>query len=203
MTQLTEAAIQAIMQSDMKLWELAQTEEPTPGVIIKSLDLPFGIGPVEIRMEGITDAGSRRNAVSQFAEYVRSVIADKTDDEAVEARAIQAAARVEQRDSESSLRSSPGGVPNTRPVKETIQGAAEAQQELAEASAGLGATLATRRTTLDGLIGRAEDNLTRWRAEARALDAALAVLKEDAHGTPADTGTPEQCPASEVVREEE
>jgi hypothetical protein len=82
-----------IMQSDNKLWELAEKQDNSEGGITLTLrGIPWGIGDVEVNMEGLEDAGKRRQAVGAFAGYIREVIDEKIDDEAVEARAAQAAA---------------------------------------------------------------------------------------------------------------
>ena len=196
MITLTEADVQAIMQSDMKLWETADTTEPSPGTIVKSMHLPFGIGECNTTLEGLTDAIKKRAAVAQYGEYIRSLIKDRTDDEAIEARAKQAAARTEERDSRDSILVDSGGVPVSSGQEAVESGSEDAYVEDAEDDATFGEALAVKRATLRERIGRTEANLARWRRECKALDAALAALEED--DAPTDSKPPETSPAGKM-----
>ena len=91
---MNEREIMGIMQSDMQLWEQAVTTDEGEGVITKTLDLPWGIGPFNVTLEGMTNAEKRRAAVASFGETIRAAINDKIGDEAITARANQAVATV-------------------------------------------------------------------------------------------------------------
>lgn len=88
------ATLRGILQSDMKLWDAAITTEEDGSALTKVLDLPYGIGHTEVRLEGITDGAKRRDAVQSFGNYIRGVVEDAIGEESVTARAAQAAARV-------------------------------------------------------------------------------------------------------------
>jgi hypothetical protein len=92
---MNEQELNAIMQHDLKLWDSAVVELDKSGVMSRTLDLPHGIGPYTIIVGKYNDfnAMQRRDAVGQFGEAVRAAIKDRIDDEAVTARAQQAAAR--------------------------------------------------------------------------------------------------------------
>jgi len=90
---MNEKQLQGILNSDMKLWELAETSEEGD-VVTKTLDLPYGIGKTEVRLEGITDGVKRRTAVQGFGDYIRGVVEERIGEESVTARAKQAAAKV-------------------------------------------------------------------------------------------------------------
>ena len=200
MKSLTVEEIQSIMQSDMKLWETADTEQPTPTSITKSLNLPYGIGETSVTLEGLTDAGSKKGAVAGYGDYIRNLIRDRTDDEAVEARAKQAAARAEQADIENGVYVGTAGVPSASLTQAPVQGAAQAHQEDAGEHAGIGATLIAQRAELRGRVNKAQANLATWRRELNALEAACAALEVD--DAPTDSRAPEQSPAREVEQEE-
>jgi len=168
-----------LMNSDMKLWDAATTVDNGKGTLVKSLDLPFGIGETNVTIEGLTDAGKKRNAVSQFGEYIRGLIKERIDDEAVTARAKAAAQKAEQDDSSDSLRDGSERVQDTRRKAPTYPPAVEAHEEDVAEDAGLGATLAARRASLVERIGRVETNLTLWRKELRGIDAALEAMSDD------------------------
>jgi len=89
---MTEQELQAILQSDMKLWDAAETTE-AGNTIVKTLNLPYGIGRKEVTLEGLDNASARRSALESFGNYIRGVIEDKIGEESVTARAIQKAAR--------------------------------------------------------------------------------------------------------------
>ena len=198
---MNETEALAVMQSDMKLWETAATQDIGDGVVIKTLTLPWGIGDTEIRMEGLTDAIKKRGAVEQYGNYIRSLIEDQIDDEAIEARAKQAAARAEQGDSEGGGSVSTGGTRNT--VASGTVNAASTAPAYSEDVGGViefGATLIAQRATLRDRVGRAEANLATWRRELRALDAACAALEDD--DAPTDSKAPQTSEAREVVEGE-
>lgn len=111
-----------IMNSDMKLWERAETEtKDSNSTVKKSLDLPHGIGLYSITFTGVTDAEKRRSAMQQWGDFVRAEVQNRIDDEAVSARAAQRAAKVSEdasrRDAEhGGGASGAASVPNTEAV---------------------------------------------------------------------------------------
>lgn len=88
------------MQSDMKMWDSAKTEDLGNGKIRKTIVLPYGIGETTVTLEGITDAGKRRNAVAGYGEYIRGLIDEQINDEVITSRAQQAAQAAGERASE-------------------------------------------------------------------------------------------------------
>ena len=121
MEQISKADTLALMQSDMKMWETAETEELGGGKVKKTINLPFGIGEVSVTLEGMTDGIKRRGAVSSYGEYIRGIIDECINDEAITARAQQdvaaargAADRLHDEDAASAGGGSP--VPNAPPV---------------------------------------------------------------------------------------
>ena len=174
-----------IMNSDFKLWEAATDEDVGPGVVNKTINLPWGIGDVTVTMEGMNDAGKRRAAVGSYGEYIRGLIRERTADESVEARAKQAAAKAELANSEDS-----DGFDRLQPVHAGPEGEEEVQEAPAETAervhgrpveepVGLGETLAARRAEVDERIGRLTAELDTACRELRGIDAALAAMDED------------------------
>jgi hypothetical protein len=90
---MTKSEIMSILQSDMKLWDSAATTDMGDGTLIKTLDLPFGLGETTITLEGLTNGLKRRSAVEQYGGYIRGLIEECINDEAITARAQQAAAK--------------------------------------------------------------------------------------------------------------
>lgn len=176
---MTKKEVFDIMASDMKLWDAAKTDKHADGSISKTLDLPFGIGPHTVTLEGLTDAQKKRDAVTTFASYIRGLIKERIDDEAVTARAKASAARREQTDSGDSVSGSPEGVPSSVIETPPISGTGETYQTDAQGDGDFGATLTARRTAIVGRIKRVEDNLAQWKRELRGLDAALAAMEDD------------------------
>lgn len=176
---MNEQELNSILQSDMALWENASTEPSESGSITKVIDLPYGIGRTEVTLGGMDNAIGKRAALSAFGDYIRELIRDRTDDEAVEARAKQAAARAKSEDSEDSVQGSPQGVSDTASVQEAVEESGEAHEVYAPESTGLRETLTTRRLTLTEGIKEAEANLAVWRIELRAIEMALDVLGDD------------------------
>ena len=169
-----------IMNSDFKLWERAETQDLGGGKVLKTITLPWGIGVTEVTLEGMTDAEKRRQAVGAYGEYIRSVIDERINDEAITARAKQAAARAQPADSpDSDSVSADEGLRDERLQEETYEGAGPKDKRDAQDIAGIGADLIARRTALRERVGRVEADLTRWRRELKALDAAVAALEED------------------------
>ena len=71
---MTEQELQQILNSDMKLWELAETIEASDNAVTKVLDLPYGIGITEVTLEGLSDGSKRREACGSFGEYIRGLV---------------------------------------------------------------------------------------------------------------------------------
>jgi len=82
-----------ILQSDMKLWDIAEKTTNDKGQLIVKTELPHGIGEFVITFEGVTNGLKRRAAAEQWAANIRGAIDEAVGDEAVTARAEQAAAR--------------------------------------------------------------------------------------------------------------
>ena len=186
---MNEQELNQILQSDIKLWELAEETSTVPGVYEKTLDLPYGIGPTMVRLENIDDAIKKRGAVAAFGEHIRSLIKDRTDDEAVTARAQQAAAKAEQRDIENGIYVGAQGVSDTPTPSASLPGTGSPHQGNAEGYAGIGDALTAQRAELRERVNRARSDLAVWTRELKALDAACAALEEDDAST--DTKTPE------------
>jgi hypothetical protein len=168
-----------MMQSDFKLWEKSETVERGDGVVEKTITLPWGIGPVSVVLEGMNNAGKRREAVGAYGDYIRGLINDRINDESVTARAQQAAARAEQDDSGGSDDLDGVGVQGPQATPQADVAAGPEDKGYAEDTSDLGATLTARRTALRERVGRVEADLARWRRELKALDAAVAALEDD------------------------
>lgn len=168
-----------IVQSDMKLWDKSDTEPLPGGAVRKTINLPWGIGVVSVNLEGLNDGKGRRNAVGAYAEYIRDIVKQAIDDEAVTSRAKAQAARVEQANSGDGVLSGTEGVPESTSAEEVVEGSDEALEEDAKQPAGFGETLIARRVTLEARINRVEADIARWRRELKGIDAAIAAMEED------------------------
>jgi len=161
---MTEQELNEVLQSDMKLWETAETTMDGD-TVTKMLDLPYGIGEYIVTIEGVTDAEKRRAAVTGFAESVRDVVRDKIDDDAITARAQQAAARASEATDSLLVE---GGIGSIR--SEKISDSQTVQAHVPEAyETGKGGA-----NTVDGLRARIEATeaaITLWRKELKALEA--------------------------------
>lgn len=178
MKQLSKREIIDVMQSDMKLWDMAETEESAPGTVVKTLNLPLGIGEYTVTIEGLKDAGKKRDALASYGAHIRGLIKERIDDEAITARAKAAAARSESVGGGDSVRDDPAGVPVPPREAPPNEEASQAYAETTTDDADFGATLIARRASLKERIGRVEVDLARWRKELKALDAACAALEE-------------------------
>lgn len=175
------------MNSDYKLWEKAESKDLGGGRVEKTLHLPWGIGEVSVTLEGMSDAGKRRAAVSGYGEYIRGVVNEAISDEAVSARAKQAAARVEQRDSEDSVIVGGG----TRVRDAAVQAptdaeAGEAHEGNATKPVGLRETLLARRSEIEDEAefyvrrkAECERELKRLARDSRAVEAGIDALGDD------------------------
>jgi hypothetical protein len=175
------------MNSDYKLWSKAESQELPGGRVVKTLNLPWGIGDVVVTLEGLNDAGKRRDAVGSYGEYIRGVIEEAISEDAVTARAQQAAARTKQDDSgDSPIYSGEPRVRNTA-VQETANAeAGKTHQAATKEHAGLGETLAARRLEIEDDVAyftarrdEAERELRQLAKDRRAIEAAIASLGED------------------------
>ena len=176
-----------MMNSDFSLWSKAETKELGGGKVEKTLTLPWGIGEHSIVMEGMTDAGKRRAAVGAYGDYIRTLIRERTDDEAITSRAKTAAGRAELADSNNSDGVDSGVGVREGGGQEEVQEASNEEAEEAYGSdatepADLRETLASRRATLDDRI----ESLTRQLAVAcrdlRGIDAALGAMEDGEEG---------------------
>ena len=169
-----------IMQSDMKLWDMADTKEQKNGRVTKTLSLPWGIGEVVVELEGMTDARKRRAAVEGYGQYIRDLIKERIDDEAITSRAKAAAARSEQADSKDRggvSADGAGGVPQDSRASPTIQSTDEEDTRDVEDNDYFRAALAAREAKLERRIERAEADIARWDNEIKAMAAALAAMR--------------------------
>jgi len=177
---------------------MAETTQNADGSITKVLDLPYGIGRTEVKLEGMTDGIKRKAAFESYGTYIRGLVHERTDDGAIQARAEEAAARAKQADSrdgspiytgQAELGPNPGDVAGPVPPHEGAIGD----------YAGLGATLIAQRTSLAARVGRAEADLATWRRELKALNAACEALEED--DAPTDAETAHRSTPSEVEQD--
>lgn len=118
---ISKAEIIGLMQSDMKMWDSAATKDLGDGKIMKTIVLPYGIGETTVTLEGITDAGKRRNAVAGYGEYIRGLIDEQINDEVITSRAQQAAQEASERASSLHDTDGVGGVQRAPvPREETV-----------------------------------------------------------------------------------
>lgn len=175
---MSELSIQEaldIVNSDFKLWERA-TDTPTKTGVSKTLVLPWGIGEVTVNVEGVHDAKTRRNAVGMYGEYIRGLVKEATDDEAVTSRAAAKAARAEQADSGDSDGVNAVGVSGRPPEEEATTDAGEAHEEAFETAPDLGADLLARRAALVTRLDRLRAEVERCEREGRGIDSALTAM---------------------------
>jgi hypothetical protein len=176
---MNEQEALALMQSDMSLWEKATTVELGDGRQEKTIEgWPWGIGTITVTLEGLTDGVKRREAVGQFGEYIRAVVDERINDEAITLRAQQAAAHNKQADSGDSMAVDTHRVPEPADEAAPLPAASPAHEGDAEGATDFGASLVARKSALLNEIGRAEDNLARWRRELAGIEAALAVMEQ-------------------------
>lgn len=185
-----------IMNSDFKLWEKAESEDLGGGKVVKTLTLPWGIGEVKVTLEGMTDADKRRQAVAGYGNYIRDLINEATADEAIEARARQAAALAKPADSGGSPII--GGEQRVRDAavqEETHEVAGETHEHHAKEPVSIGETLAARRLEIEdeldfyrGRLEAAEREVARLSRDLRSVERAIAAIEEDENDT--DTKKP-------------
>jgi hypothetical protein len=186
MEQMTKTDTFDIMQSDMKLWEKAEKFPAKGGGVSVTLNLPFGIGEHTVTMEGMNDAQGKRNAVGAYGEYIRGLIKERIDDEAVTSRAKAAAAKAEPIDSGDSLLVSTEGVPIPPTQEEVDANSSEAYERNATRPVGLRETLIARRTEIDNerdyyyrRFNEAIDEIKRLDRDRKAVNLALESLGEE------------------------
>jgi hypothetical protein len=175
------------MNSDFKLWEKAESKDLGGGVVEKTITLPWGIGEVVVNLEGMNDAGKRRAAVGSYGEYIRGVIDEQTNDEAVTSRAKAALARSELANSEDSTGVNRElGVRDEEVQEASDEEASEAYEEDVSQPLGLGEVFANRRAEIIARIDRTEHRraeanrtLDQLSKELNAIDAALEALGDD------------------------
>jgi hypothetical protein len=178
-----------MLNHDMKLWDMAE-ESPgaNPGEITKTLrGIPWGIGELEVTLSGITSADARRSAIATFADYVRGGIDERINDEAVEARAAQAAALA--REDTGDIPVDVGGNTGSGEVATRTGEVQEAPREGAVQTLGVpprgdadpAARLLELRGYIDdteGLVAEARAGIAAARKEIKALNAYMEVLNE-------------------------
>lgn len=169
-----------IMQSDMKLWDTAEKKPIAGGKVEVTLDLPWGIGSHSVTLEGMKDAQGKRNAVGAYGEYIRGLIDEQINDEAITSRAQVAAARAEQDGSaDSDSLSADAGLRDTPVPAETNAGTGKTHEVHAQEADDFGATLTARGAALSDRIIRVEFDLARWKRELTGIQAALEAMEED------------------------
>lgn len=162
------------MNSDMQLWDAAESKDLGGGQVEKTITLPWGIGATSVVLEGMTDAGKRRAAVGAYGEYIRGVIDDKIGEQNVTARAKQKAASA----SDDSSREDDLG--------DAVHD--DAYQEEAEAESDQGAVQASEDATggeldpnarlsdLRRRVGEANNFIRRATKEIEALEAYVSIM---------------------------
>jgi len=173
-----------IMNSDYKLWQAAEDTDLGGGRVEKAITLPWGIGEYKVTLEGMKDAGKRRDAVGQYGQHIRDLIDERINDEAITSRAKAASARAEQADSEDSDGLDRAVDVRTGTGAEEVQEAAdegpeEAHGSDAEDTADLREVLLARRAKVDGRIEELTREFDLACRDRRGLDAALAAMDVD------------------------
>jgi hypothetical protein len=191
LNKMNEKELREILQSDMKLWDSAETTEDG-NAVTKVLDLPYGIGRTEVRLEGLDNGAARRSACEGFGSYIRELVNERIGDEAVTARAKQAAAKAG---------TDTGGVPDERgddPARQGWEddgGATPVPNQKAMASHDVVAFtpegMARRADAVRELVGTYEEHLDALRLELRGITAYLETLDAPGHKK-----TPQDDPAA-------
>jgi len=174
---MNETELRAILHSDMKLWDAAVTTTDGPTTVTKVLELPYGIGRTEVTLEGLDDAGKRREAVTGFGAYIRRLIIDRVDDDSISARAKQKAAFASE---DANKLSGDGRDDNAGPDREV--GGVSAKVSDTETVATPNVTvlspedMAGRRRQIENSIQRLEENLAALRGELVGITAYLEAM---------------------------
>lgn len=174
-----------VMQHDVRLWDMAEHKDNPDGTITKTLrNMPWGIGDLEVTLEGLDNAIKRREAVGSFANYVRDVIDERINDEAVEARATQAAALASPDPSELSVDVGPNrgaaGVGREREEVSPVanQEAVPAFEQPTNRTADPAHRLSELRTGVEG----ARAYIATASTEIKALEAYMEIINESTTG---------------------
>lgn len=175
---MTQSEWLSIMHHDVRLWDMAEKEEVKGGMKLTMRDMPWGIGDAEVTLEGVSDANERRNAVGTYGAYIRGLIDNEIDDEAVEARATQAAAFASEDADKHALglerNTGAGGVEGTQQAVQAVAGA-EAVPTFMQ-SVSVSTDPAARLSELRAGVGDARDYITATSREIEALEAYVAVM---------------------------
>ncbi len=169
----------SIMHHDVKMWELAEKEEVRGGLQLTMRDMPWGIGDAVVTLEGITNAIERQNAVGSYGAYIRGLIDEEINDEAVEARAKQASAFAREDADTAALglgrdRDSAGVGGTPSPVQGVV--GEDAVPTFMQA-ATVSADPTTRLAELRAAVGEAQAYITSTSREIKALEAYVAVME--------------------------
>lgn len=171
---MNENEFLALMQSDSKLWDYATTTHNKDGSIDKTLQIPWGIGEITVTLEGMDNVQGRRAAFNSFGDYIRGLINDKTSDDAITARAKQAAARVgEKSDSLIDSTGTRPEEPETIFDSETVETYDDPTLQIADPAARL--------TNLRRAIDRARKFIDSTETEMKALEAYMEIINASEH----------------------
>ena len=162
------------MNSDMQLWEAADSKDLGNGKVEKTINLPWGIGVTSVVLEGMTDASKRRSAVGAYGDYIRGVINDKIGEENVTARAQQKAASLSEDSSrETDSRESDNGGAHESERQETAD-----KEPVQTPQAVTGGELEpdARLADLQKRVGEANNFIQRAKKEIAALEAYVEIM---------------------------
>jgi hypothetical protein len=154
------------MQSDENMWNMAEISQED-GRTVRIVQVPFGVGPIGVAYEE-GDVNQRRSAHAELGAQIRAAVEDKIGEDAVTARAEQAAAKASY-DADNILVDSGGD--NRASGVGVIASGPEA--------------VARRRGWVQDEIERVAKNLDALRGELRGLDAYVEVMnaQEDTEET--------------------
>lgn len=175
---MTEIELGNILQSDMKLWDMAVKNFNDKGQLVVFTELPHGIGRYEIIFEGVDNAIQRRAAAEQWGASIRGAVADVISEDAVTSRAEQALARTS-RDADQ-LHVISGA--DREFAKEMVDSPPVQTHE--ERVNALGKDPADRLDGLRGLCDEYTGNIRAMQQEIKALTAYVEVM--DAYTSPTD-----------------
>lgn len=161
-----------IMQSDMKLWDMASKSQNDKGQLVVKTELPHGIGEYVIAFEGVDNGIGRRGAMEQWAASIRGAVDDAIGEESVTARAQQSAALTGGEAGELYAIGGPNsGGTTTISDRPTIQ----THEEKLDA---LGKDPATRLDGLQRLCSEYTGHVRSMQQEMKALQAYVEVMNE-------------------------
>jgi hypothetical protein len=174
-----------LMQSDGKLWDMAEKEMDGTNMKLTLRGLPWGIGDAEVTLEGMDNAIAKRNAVGSYAEYIRGLIDEQINDEAITIRAAQAAAFASEDASElpvdERIYTGPGRVEGERTEVQEVasQEAVQAPRLPASGAAGPADRISQLRgfiTQAEGVVTDARASIAKAHKEIEALNAYMEVI---------------------------